>query len=57
MDDLVTNTIDLRHPIIVFINLCSLSEQKIMTMDSNIQMELAVLRTNTLLKIKYDEFP
>lgn len=43
--------------ILAFINPFSLSEQKIMKMPSNIQMELIDLKTNSLLNMKFDELP
>ena len=41
--------------ILALINPFSLSEQKIMKMPSNIQMELMDLKTNSSLKMKFDE--
>ncbi|KAG7176726.1 General transcription factor II-I repeat domain-containing protein 2-like 2, partial [Homarus americanus] len=41
--------------ILTFINPFSLGEQKIMKMLSDIQMELIDLKTNSLLKMKFDE--
>ena len=41
--------------ILTFINPFSLSEQKIMKMPSNIQMVLTDLKTNSSLKMKFDE--
>ena len=41
--------------IAAFLNPFSLSEQDILKMPSNIQMELIDLKTNSILKMKYDE--
>ncbi|KAG7174262.1 General transcription factor II-I repeat domain-containing protein 2A-like 3, partial [Homarus americanus] len=41
--------------LLAFINPFSLSEQKIMKMPSDIQRELIDLKTNSLLKMKFDE--
>lgn len=43
--------------ILAFINPFSLSAQTILKMPSNIQMELIDLKTNSILKIKFDELP
>lgn len=39
-----------------FINPFSLSEQNVMKMPSTIQMELIDLKTNALLKMKFDKY-
>ena len=41
--------------ILAFINPFSLSEQNILKMPNNIQMELIDLKTNSSLKMKFDE--
>ena len=42
---------------LAFINPFSLTEQNILKMPSNIQMELIDLKSNSVLKIKFDDLP